>query len=274
MEFEYSGRHFVETMLPAVRHAASLAQMLEGRVKNEPKSGSSTVVKAALTLADSIVQETILVQLLKHFPDVALFAEEDTPTVNAFPKESAHTVTVDPIDGTLYAYLERKGPYAVMIGLAHENRYIGSLVALPRENLLFSATDKSSTIVRALDDQHGEVARVTSDGKKILVSHGVPEVSLEILRNFGLEPTYGCGGSIALAPLIPGFRGGLRISPTTEGVSIRGRIAASVLRSAKGFMACEYGDFPNSLSKPAMALCSAASESDLVVLQRALPDVM
>ena len=46
---------------------------------------------------------------------------------------------IDPIDGTLRFYLEGRGPYAVMIGLARERAYEAALVALPREELYLDA---------------------------------------------------------------------------------------------------------------------------------------
>ena len=95
---------FLDALKPAVRQAAAIAQALEGRVANRPKVGEETPVKAAMTIADSAAQEAILVALHEHFPDVALRAEEDTPTAHAFPADGEETVVIDPIDGTLHAY--------------------------------------------------------------------------------------------------------------------------------------------------------------------------
>jgi len=114
---------FVETLAPALRQAASIARSLEGRVSNRPKADEATAVKAALTLADTASQEALLVPLLERFPDVKLEAEEDTPTVSRFSQTRDALVVIDPIDGTLRFYLEAKGPYAVMIGVAIGDRY-------------------------------------------------------------------------------------------------------------------------------------------------------
>ena len=108
---------FVDVLSPAMRQAASIARELEGRVRNEPKAGEATEVKQALTIADTAAQESLLVPLLEHFPEVALEAEEETATAERFARAGPVRVVCDPIDGTLHSYLRATGPYAVMIGL-------------------------------------------------------------------------------------------------------------------------------------------------------------
>ena len=131
---------FIRALAPALRQAVSIAQALEGRVRNRPKQDEATPVKAALTLADTACQEALLVPLAEHFPDVCVAAEEDTPAVQRFPQQGDSLVVMDPIDGTLRFFLEGLGPYAVMVGLAHAGVYQAALVALPREELYLSAT--------------------------------------------------------------------------------------------------------------------------------------
>ena len=89
---------FVERLRPAVLRAAAFARSLEGTVANAPKLHEASLVKQALTMADLGTQEIILKALLECFPDVSLAAEEDTETVDAFPKEADAQVVIDPID--------------------------------------------------------------------------------------------------------------------------------------------------------------------------------
>ena len=49
------------------------------------------------------------------------------------------------------------------------------------------------------------------------------------LRARGLEVSFGCGGAIAVAPLIPGVRGGLRLAKPGVSVSVRGRLPTSAM---------------------------------------------
>ena len=56
-------RQFVEVLAPALREAASIARALQGRVRNRPKPGEATPIKAALTAADTACQEVLLAAL-------------------------------------------------------------------------------------------------------------------------------------------------------------------------------------------------------------------
>lgn len=261
---------FVDRMGAALRQAAAVARALEGRVPNQPKQGADSDVKAALTIADSAAQEAILVALQDHYPQVALRAEEETPTVQDFPPEAEGRplVVIDPIDGTLRSYLEHRGPYAVMVGLALEGRYEAALVALPREGLFFDGVRGGKARRTRL---HGEARPVQAEasGDAVLVSHEMPEPVLERLRAQGFTVVFGCGGAISVAPLIPGVRAGLRLA--RDDVSIRGRIGVLIARAAGACALAEDGaPFPEDLHTPARALVVATERTDALRLLEAL----
>jgi fructose-1,6-bisphosphatase/inositol monophosphatase family enzyme len=262
---------FTRALAPALRQASSIASALEGRVANRPKAGETTPVKAALTIADTACQEAILVPLFEHFPEVRLEAEEDTPTARRFSAHGNGLVVVDPIDGTLRFYLEGQGPYAVMIGLAYGGEYEAALVALPGERLYFSATRGGGARV-ALGEAPSRPARVEASGQRIFVSHDLPEAARASLLARGFEPVSASGGAIAVAPLVPGVRAGLRwVRGKGVGVSIRGRIGALIAEEAGALVRCETGErFPRRLDEPAAALLVAAGDEDLRALQDAL----
>ena len=265
-------RAFVATMLPALRQAAAVARALEGRVVNRPKEREDTASKAALTAADTAAQETLLVAVWERFPFVALEAEEDTPTVHRFPRHAEARVVIDPIDGTLHSYLEGRGPYAIMVGLAIADRIEAALVALPREGLFYDATrGQGARVTRA-----GGVPRLVrvplpDAGQRILVSHGLPEAAKEALRARGYEVVHGAGGAIAVAPLVPGVRAGLRVANGPKGISARGRIGALIAAEAGALVRCESGkEFPSELAEPARALLVAARREEMEALEAAL----
>jgi 3'-phosphoadenosine 5'-phosphosulfate (PAPS) 3'-phosphatase len=261
---------FLAVMAPAVRQAASIARALEGRVHNRPKWGEESATKAALTLADSAAQEAILVPLLESFPGVALRAEEDTPSVHSFPRDAKEWVVIDPIDGTLRCYLEGDGPYAVMVGLAREGRYEAALVALPREGLFFQAV-RGGLARRAGAAAPDQSVRVEAEGNRVFVSHGLPEAVERRLREAGLEPSPACGGAIAVAPLVPGVRAGLRIAPGSAGISERGRIGALIAVAGGARVEDEHGrPFPDAIEAPARALLVTASDADRELLRHAV----
>ncbi len=264
---------FVLRLFPALRQAACIARALEGRVANRPKRGESSEVKAALTVADTAAQEAFLVPVLEHFPGVSLEAEEDTPTVAHFPEVSESRVVVDPIDGTLRFFLEGLGPYACMIGLAIHGAFRAALVALPREGILLDAAAGQGIHVARLDPS--EPARpfraLTAERAPILISHDLPEAARARLHDAGLEPLPACGGAIAIAPLLPGVRAGLRLAPAGNGVSVRGRIGVMISREAGLTVRREGGaPFPEGLSEPARALLVCREERDLQAMQAAL----
>jgi len=255
-------RRFVDAMAPALRQAAALTRALEGRVPNRPKLAETSESKAALTAADTASQETILVRLLDAFPEVELEAEEDTPTTHAFPVSGSGRVVIDPVDGTLHSYLEARGPYAILVGLVWDERFIASLVALPRENLLFDAVLGDGATRR---NERGEAGAASLSGpsRRVLVSHGVDPTVLSRLRARGYDAVPAAGGAVAVAPLVPGVCGGLRVAPANAGpagVSSRGRVGLLVAREA-GAIVCGMGGapFPEEVDAVAPGLVTAAS---------------
>jgi fructose-1,6-bisphosphatase/inositol monophosphatase family enzyme len=260
----------LRVLSPAVRQAAAIARALEGRVKNRPKPGETSDVKQALTIADTAAQEALLVPLLEHFPELRLEAEEDTPSVARFSGAADALVVIDPIDGTLHYYLGAAGPYAVMVGLALAGRFEAALVALPREGLFFEAVRGCGARASRAGGRPRR-ARLHPQGRQMLLSNTVPEAAVEHLRAHGVEPRSGCGGAVAVAPLVPGVRAGLRVAPGAPGVSIRGRIGALIAREA-GARVCTAGGepFPEQLDAPASALVVAASDGDVRLIGVAL----
>jgi len=213
---------FVEDLWPALQEAAEIARALEGSAANHPKSGEGSDVKAALTAADTAAQEILLRALLARFADARLEAEEDTESVGRFTGESDAVIVVDPIDGTLRSYLHALGPYAVMAGLARGGRYRAALVALPRERIRVRAWEGGGAFL-ARGDGEARRVRAEADGPAVMVSHDLPEGVSKRLRERGFELVKGCGGAVAVAPLLPGFSGGVRV-PDPPPLSVRGRI--------------------------------------------------
>ncbi len=262
---------FVSALAPALRQSASIARALEGRVANIPKPGEVTAVKAALTIADTASQEALLVPLLAHFPAVRLAAEEDTPSTLLFASDGPELVVIDPIDGTLRFYLEGEGPYAVMIGLARDRVYEAALVALPREEIYLDAVRGQGARI-AHNGSSLRPARAEATGKRVYVSHALPEAACESLRRAGFEVVPACGGAIAVAPLVPGACAGLRVALGTEpDLSIRGRIGAMIAAEAGALVRAGDGTaFPLDIEAPARALLVAASSVELAALEAAL----
>ena len=265
-----SPEEFIEALRPAVRQAAAIARALEGRVPNRPKSGESSAVKAALTLADTASQEAILVPLLERWPGLRVTPEEDTPSVAGFAQHSSGRVVVDPIDGTLRSYLEARGPYACMVGLAVDDVYEAALVALPREGLFFDGA-RGGAVHRSRPGGEARPWMAQPTGARVLISYDMPEPVVGRLEAEGWEVAYGCGGAISIAPLIPGVRAGLRLAKPGQAISIRGRIGNVLARAAGAVVAGADGEpFPEGLESPHRELLIATDAADLAVLREAI----
>jgi fructose-1,6-bisphosphatase/inositol monophosphatase family enzyme len=259
---------FVEDLWPAVRQAAAIARSLEGRVPNRPKEGEASDVKAALTVADTASQEALLVPLVRHFSDVRLEAEEDTWSVRRFGDSPDARVVIDPIDGTLRSYLEGEGPYAVMAGLDLGGRYRAMVLALPREGWFLRAVEGGGAWL-AEGDGTARRVRARADGDAILISYDLPEPMAARLRERGWQLREGCGGAVAVAPLLPGFAGGLRV-PRPAPLSSRGRIGLLASREAGARVACVDGPAPPELDVPLPHVAVAADDAVLADLLYAL----
>ncbi len=263
-------QQFVERLAPAIEQAASIAAALEGRVGNRPKANEATDVKAALTVADTAAQEALLVPLLAGFSHAQLEAEEDTANVALFTGSARDTrIVIDPIDGTLRFFLEGLGPYAVMAGLALRDRYEAALVALPREHFAVHAVRGSGARSGRIGGPL-EAARLSDSGGRLLVSDGVPAAVVARLAEQGFEPQAACGGAVAVAPLLPGTLGGMRVAKSAS-ISTRGRIG--LLASAEAGARIETGDgkpFPDHLDEPAASLIAAVNEDVARAMREAL----
>jgi fructose-1,6-bisphosphatase/inositol monophosphatase family enzyme len=237
---------------------------------NAPKAGETTAVKAALTVADTAAQEALLVPLLGRFRGACLEAEEDTHSVELFTGETPELrIVIDPIDGTFHFFLGGRGPYAVMAGLAVRGRYEAALVALPREGWRFEA-------LRRVGARRGPLGGIavpvapTRDGRRLFLSDAVPEAVEARLREAGFVTQRACGGAVAVAPLVPGVRGGLRLA-TSDTISVRGRIGLLIAREAGALVETADGaPFPDSLDAHATSLVVAADRATADALAAAL----
>ena len=82
------------------------------------------------TDADRASQELILQHIHAAFPDDALCAEENTPTLRSAVRSGSRLWVVDPIDGTR-GFAQKNGEFSVMIALAVEGRSVLGVVLEP-----------------------------------------------------------------------------------------------------------------------------------------------
>ena len=266
MTIHPSPRVTVDALAPVMRRAAELARDLEGRVANRPKAGEVSPVKAALTAADTAVQETLLRALHEISPNVALEAEEDTPGVADFAADGEELVVIDPIDGTLRFFLEALGSYSILLGLAVRDVYHAAHVALPREGIYIDAVRGEGARL-AMGDASPTRAEAHADGRQVLISHALPGTAVEVLLGAGLTVAPASGGALSVAPLLPGVCGGLRYMPGGN-VSVRGRIGALASREAGARVCAADGSpFPEDIRATRSTLLVAVDDDTLATLR-------
>jgi hypothetical protein len=263
---------FLEVLTLPVWQATAAVRWLEGRVANRPKPDEITPEKAALTDADCVSQEILLVALRAHFPHVQLIVEEDTPTAAEFSANTSDVaVVIDPIDGTL-RYLCGDGPYAILVGLEREGRVEAALVGLPASETLICARRGGGAEI-AVRGGPFRPAGLGAPGLAVLVSYGLaPEVRAR-LRAAGLAPAVAAGGAIGVAPLLDGVWGALRMSRGDGGLSRRAWVAALPTLEAGARIEALDGPFPERYRPGVRGLVTARDAAGLALIraQLALP---
>ena len=166
--------------------------------------------------------------------------------------------------------LNRRGTTWRQLADADKNRDEAGLIALPREGLFLEAVRGTGAWVSRATGKR-RAAEPIADGKRVLVSHGMPQSVRHALRDRGYEVAMGCGGAVGIAPLVRGVCAGLRYASNDLGVSVRGRISAAIARAAGAHVVGRDGEaFPEDEHTPAPILVSAAQERDA----RAILDVV
>lgn len=261
-------REFVERMTLPVWQASAAARWLEGRVENTPKRGQENDEKSALTDADCVSQEILLVALREFFPQVELEAEEDTPGVAAFAgNRSDDRVVLDPIDGTL-RYVQRDGLYSIIVGLEREGRADAAVIAVPQEHVVVRAVRGGGA---ELSHAQGPFRPARLDGgERLLVSHRLSDAAESDFRGRGLQLMKAAGGAIGVAPLLEKTLGAIRISKRVGGLSRRAWISALPTQEAGGAVASLEGPFPERYSDGVRTVLLAAGEAELDAIRRSI----
>jgi len=92
------------------------------------------------TQADRDAQEAILQVLHRAFPNDALRAEEQTPSLAGAPLAATRCWIVDPIDGTR-GFAKKNGEFSVMVALIEQTRILVGVVLEPVADRLAYATN-------------------------------------------------------------------------------------------------------------------------------------
>eukprot|EP01060_Flectonema_neradi_P000060 TRINITY_DN1004_c8_g1_i1.p1 TRINITY_DN1004_c8_g1~~TRINITY_DN1004_c8_g1_i1.p1 ORF type:complete len:317 (+),score=55.03 TRINITY_DN1004_c8_g1_i1:103-951(+) len=129
----------VSTVIRIAREAGDIAMQYYSRNSLDVMT---KVDESPVTEADKSVNEFVIRQLAKEFPNSAVVAEEDEEGANARHVEDsmADVFYVDPIDGTK-EFIKRNGEWSVMIGLTHRARPVMGVIYQPTADKLWYASE-------------------------------------------------------------------------------------------------------------------------------------
>jgi 3'(2'), 5'-bisphosphate nucleotidase len=154
------------------------------------------------TVADRAGQEVILQCLHEDFPDDALCAEEQTPTLAGAAKVGTRIWIVDPIDGSR-GFAKKNGEFSVMIGFVEQGQVQVGVVLEPAKGRLTAAVrgqgcwthDRRGEHVRCRVSGVGEPAKCS-----LIQSHskpGKPSWPVAALKPARVIETYSAGVKLA-----------------------------------------------------------------------------
>lgn len=169
---------------PIIKEAGKLSLKLRSTTKTHNKLQTGIEGVDIVTEADCAVQEFILSKLTKtELVNCKIIAEEDTPSVTKFKGTNGLTLTIDPIDGTIF-YANGKRFFCIIICLRNEKEMLYTFCHYPVVNWSRRVADGSVV-------DFGELPEVkTKDGLDLskIITHtfaepekNIPEVYLKLV---------------------------------------------------------------------------------------------
>lgn len=158
---------------PVIKRAGKLALQLRPNVKTQEKHQTGIRGIDIVTNADLAVQEAILQEIAKtKLVECQLIAEEDTPSVAKFRGTNGLTLTLDPIDGTIW-YVSNADFFSTIVCLRDNESLLYTFCHYP-------VVDWSRRIVGNQVDDIGEIPCVnvktdTDLSRTIAHTFGNPE---------------------------------------------------------------------------------------------------
>lgn len=116
---------------PVIKRAGKLALQLRPNVKTHNKHQTGIRAVDIVTAADVAVQEAILKEMAKtDLAECKLIAEEDTSSVAKFRGTNGLTLTLDPIDGTIW-YVSNADFFSTIVCLRDNESLLYTLCRYP-----------------------------------------------------------------------------------------------------------------------------------------------
>ncbi len=142
MSKEVIKKEFYNVVPDILKKAGSLALDLRKQLKINYKSNTGRENSDIVTNADEGVQEIILKSLLKtKLKECKVFCEEDTKSVNLFPKDTDFLISIDPIDGTLAYAKSNSDHWQIIVQLKTQYKFLVTMIYYPVSDSLLIIDD-------------------------------------------------------------------------------------------------------------------------------------
>ena len=201
---------FFSELVQRVRDYGRYALAIQNKVVSYDKGreGESPSVRA-LTDADFMVQEGLLRFFIERNAEFSVFAEEKSPYLEKFQKDSEFRIGLDPIDGTLTYRLGLPG-FCIVVGVHRGSFLEGAMVHTPFDGKVYCATQANPKSWIWEGDSRTDYDCSNNDSRLVLASSKTPadiKASMEregfILTNPDSNP--GLGLNSLLRGEIGGF---------------------------------------------------------------------
>ncbi len=229
-----SFRPELELAVELARRAGGEIMRFYGRSPDVRTKSDATPVTAADLAADRL----ILAGLRAHFPYPVL-SEESADDKSRLAGD--HVWIVDPLDGTR-SFVKGEPTFAVLIGLAYQNRPVLGAVYMPAtEKLFFAESDKGAYLLASGKTERLNVSSVMKPGEmRVFVSKEL-DASPEPLREYGFKNIQRLGGFAAKAMEIASGAADLYLNADPKGSEWDTCAPEIVVTEAGGCMTDAFG---------------------------------
>lgn len=182
----------LETAIALARKASiAILEIYQTDFEVEEKTTKDNLTEP-VTIADKIASQIIVEGLAEDFPEDGILSEEEHDHIEL--RLSKHRVwMIDPIDGTK-GFVEKKGDFAVQIGLVENGEVVLGVVFQPTKNLLYFATKGNGAFMVENNDKpiRMQVSQKSNFNEMVLaVSRSHPSSRMiNVVEHFGFKDQF------------------------------------------------------------------------------------
>ena len=155
-------REFFPWLMPQLVAAGKTALEIQKQLTTHDgpaQKDEGSAFARALTDADGIIQTQLGAALLGQFPHIRFIGEEEDRVSRYFLQNSRISVTLDPVNGTLF-YKNGLPIFDIILTVRYDEEIIGAIVYLPAQRRFFYATSDGAVWSQGSNFNDTGVARL------------------------------------------------------------------------------------------------------------------